>query len=387
MKNLNLLAVIFLSAAPALTAGELTDISTASIKRAEVAAPSRPAPVTPPGVTIASYTTDETVTFESQAKPAMDARINALKAAGITTLGGRTVPLGNDYSYVIDYLPTVKGNAVLPPAVMVETYKNGTSYWLEKDADAAMKACAAAFRNAKLPVAGSSLYDPGTDHAFAVDYVVKNVLRPAREYAVKFESYTGGKFTFESEAVKNVPAYLALFKQAGIPAIRGKAVPRSDGNYAVWVEYPVKVGKEGPRPQYSVARYDSRETFTFEKEALSASLARLPVFNAAGVPAISNVVRPEGNDFSFSVDFLVANIYQQGGVIPSAAIETYQAPETFTFDTEARKAMAEKAAAFNAAGLGVVGSALSGSLGSFTYSIDYVAKAGQSGPGPEHQQR
>jgi hypothetical protein len=387
MKKLTLLAVILFGAAPVLRAGELTELAPAAIKKAEFAAPSRPAPVAPPGVTIASYATDETVTFESEAKPAMDARINALKAAGITTLGGRVVPLGNDYSYVIDYLPSVKGASALPPAVIVDTYKNGVSYWLEKDADAAMKACAAAFRNAKLSVAGSYLYDAGSDHAFAVDYVVKNALRPAQEYAVKFESYTGGKFTFESEALKNVPAYLALFKKAGIPAIRGKAVPRSDGNYAVWVEYPVKYGKEGPRPQYAVARYDSSELFTFDSEALKASLARLPAFTAAGVPPLSNIVRPEGNSFSFSVDFLVANIYQQGGVIPSAAIETYQAPETFTFDTEAEKAMAEKAAAFNAAGLGVVGSAVSGSLGSFTYSIDYVAKAGQPAPGPEHQQR
>ncbi len=385
MKKLSLLAIILLGAAPALKAGELTDLPAASIKHAEFTPASKPAPVTPPGVTIASYTTDETVTFESEAKPAMDARIAVLKAAGITTLGGRTVPLGNDYSFVIEYLPTVKGNAALPPAITVASYKNGASYWLEKDADAAMKACAAAFRSAKLPVAGSFLYDAGSDHAFAVDYVVKNVLRPAQEYAVKFEAYTGGKFTFESEAVKNVPAYLALFKQAGIPAIRGKAVPRSDGNYAVWVEYPVKTGKEGPRPQYSVARYEARETFTFDKDAQKAALARLPAFNAAGLPALSGIVRPDGNDYSFSVDFLVANIYQQGGVIPSAAIETYQAPETFTFDTEARKAMAEKAAVFNAAGLGVVGSSLSGSLGSFTYAIDYVAKAGQ--PAPEHHQR
>ena len=83
--------------------------------------PYGPTPVTPPGVTIATYSTDETVTFESQAKPAMDARINALKAAGITTLGGRVVELGNDYSFVIDYLPTVKNGAALPPAVLVET--------------------------------------------------------------------------------------------------------------------------------------------------------------------------------------------------------------------------------------------------------------------------
>jgi len=90
-------------------------------------APGYPSPVTPPGVTIANYTTDETFTFESQVKPALDARIAALQAAGVTTLGGRAVPAGNDYSFVIDYIPTVKNGAALPPAVLVETYRNGAS--------------------------------------------------------------------------------------------------------------------------------------------------------------------------------------------------------------------------------------------------------------------
>jgi len=383
MKKLCFLTGILIGAGSALQAAELADINTEIINKAPFTAPSGPAPVTPPGVTIANYTTDETVTFESQAKPAMDARIAALNAAGLTTLGGRVVPLGNDYSYVIDYLPTVKNGTALPPAVLMGTYNNGAAYWLANDATAAMTACASAFRSAGLPVLGSYLYPAGSDNAFAVDYLVKNVLRPTPEYDVKFMYYTGGKFTFESDAVKNIPAYLAQFKAAGVPAIRGKAVGRPDNSYAVQVEYVVKTSKFGDRPLYSVARYDARETFPFEKDALAASKTRLPAFTAAGVPPVSSVSRPEGTNYSYSVDFLVQNIYQQGGVIPSAAIQTYQAPETFTFDTEAKKAMADKAAAFNAAGMGVVGSAVTGSLGSFTYVVDYVAKAGQPGPGPQ----
>ncbi len=376
---------LILTATSFSQAFSLNSFSAGDVPPAKTAEPSRPAPVTPPGVTIATYTTDETVTFESQAKPAMDARIAALKAAGITTLGGRVVPLGNDYSFVIDYLPTVKYGAALPPAVLIDTYKNGAAYWLAADATAAMNACASAFRAAGLAVVGSYLYAAGSDNAFAVDYLQKNLLRPTAEYDVKFEKYTGGKFTFESDAVKNIPSFLAMFKQAGVPAIRGRAVSRPDNDYAVEVEYVVKTNRFGPRPQYSVSRYDARETFPFEKDALAASRARLAAFTSAGVPPVSSVSRPEGSDFSYSVDFLVGNIYQQGGVIHSAAVETYQAPETFTFDTEAKKALADKAAAFNAAGLGVIGSAVTGQLGSFTYVIDYVAKAGQAGPVPQHR--
>lgn len=370
----------FILSLPAFSGGFVLDTSgMGDVPQAPVIMPHGPAPVTPPGVTIASYTTDEEFTFESEVKPALAARLNALKAAGVTTLGGRVVELGNDYSFVIEYLPTVKGNAALPPAVLLETYKNGAAYWLEREAEEAMRAAAANFRAAKLPVLGSYLYEAGNDNAFAVDYLVKNLLRPAQEYDVKFLTYTGGKFTFESEAEKAIPAYLALFKQAGVPALRGKAVA-SGRDYAVQVEYVVKTGKAAPRPQYSVARYDARETFSFDKEAAKAGQAALPGFARAGVPPLSSVVRAEGRDYSYSVDFLVGNIYQQGGTIPSAAIETYQAPETFTFDSEAKKALAEKAAAFSAAGLPVVGSAVTGELGSFTYVIDYVAKAGQNAP-------
>jgi hypothetical protein len=381
---ISLLSALALSAlalsAPAARAAGLAEISRADIAKAPVAAPSYPSPVTPPGVTIATYSTDETVTFESEVKPAMDARIRQLQAAGITTLGGRTVELGNDYSFVIDYLPTVKGNSALPPAVILDTYKNGASYWREQDAQEAMKACAANFRSAGVPVLGSYLYDEGNDSAFAVDFLQKNALRPAAEYDVKFMRYTGGKFTFESEAEKAIPAYLNLFRQAGVPAIRGKAVARPDRDYAVEVEYVVKAGKAAPRPQYSVVRYDARAVYSFDSEAAKAGKAALPAFAQAGVPPLSSVVRPEGRDYSYSVDFLVANIYQPGGVVPSAAVQTYQAQETFTFESEAKKALAEKVASFNAGGLPVIGSAVSGSLNDYTYAIDYIAKAGQGGP-------
>ena len=312
----------------------------------------------------------------------MDARITVLKAAGITTLGGRVVPAGNDYSFVIDYIPTVKSGASLPPAVTIETYNNGETYWRSADAQAAMNACAANFRSAQVPALSSYLYDAGNDSAFAVDYVNKNLLRPTPEYDVVFNTYQGGKFTFESEAVKNIGAYSALFKSAGIPAIRGKAVQRPDGNYSVQIEYVVRSNKYGARPQFSIARYDSQEIFTFDTEALKASQERLAVFTRAGVPPVSNIVRPSDSNYSFSVDYLVYNIYQQGNVIPSAAIETYQASETFTFDTEAKKAMQDKAAAFEAAGMPVVGSRVTGSLGSFTYAIEYITKAQQPAPPP-----
>lgn len=380
LRSIALAVVTSISLSVNSSAFDLGSARAGSLPPAAAPVPGHPSPVTPPGVTIANYTTDETFTFESEVKPALDARIAALQAAGVTTLGGRAVPAGNDYSFVIDYIPTVKKGAALPPAVLVETYRNGAAYWREQDASAAMKACAANFRAAKLAVLGAYLEEAGNDNAFAVDYLQKDLLRPTQEYAVKFGRYTGGKFTFESEAAKAVPSYLSLFRQAGVPAIRGKAVQRPDRDYAVEVEFVVKTNQTSPRPQYSVARYEARAEFPFEKDAQAAGVAALPGFAAAGAAPLSSLVRPVDRDYSYSVDYLVGNIYQQGGVIPAIAIQTYQAAETFTFDSEAKKAMQEKVAAFNAGGLPVVGSAVTGELGSFTYVVDYVAKAGQNGP-------
>ena len=112
-----------------------------------------------------------------------------------------------NYSFVIDYIPTVKNGGALPPAVIIDTYRNGASYWLASDAQAAMNACASNLRNARVPVLSAYLSDARTDSSFAVDYAVANVLRPAPEYDVVFNNYQGGKFTFENEAVKNIGAY------------------------------------------------------------------------------------------------------------------------------------------------------------------------------------
>ena len=383
LKGLTAVLSFFVLAVPSFSQSfDLETYTTGNIPGSHAAMPHAPSPVTPPGATIAEYSTDEVFSFGSQAKPAMDAWINALRAAGITTLGGRVVEKDRGYSFVIEYLPTVKGNTAMPPAVLVENYKNGASYWVEREAQAAMKSCADNFRAAKLTVLDSYVYDVGSDNAFAVDFLVRNMLRPTQEYAVKFERYTGGRFTFESQAEKAIPSYLAMFRQAGVPAIRGKAVQRPDGDHSVQVEFAVKTNRYGRRPQYSVNRYNSREIFTFEKDALAASSAALPVFSRAGVSPLSSVARPEGRDYSYGVDFLVGNIYQAGGVVPSAAVQTYQSPETFTFESEARKALTDKVAVFNTAGLPVVGSAVSGQIRDYTYTIDYVAKAGQNGPAP-----
>lgn len=338
----------------------------------------RPAPPPPTPVEIAVYVTDEEFTFESDAKTALNERLAAFRSAGITPLGGRVVEKPNRRrTFAIDYIPTVEHGAQLPPAVLVSTYRSGAAYWLERGAEEAMLSAAANLGNAGVDVLSRYLVAAGRDHSFAVDFLVPDMLRPTARYEVKFQLFTAGKFTFESEAAAAAADLTARFNSAGVPVLRGRAVKRPDRDYAVELEYAVRTNGHGPRPPYAIARYDSRETFPFEDGAIKAAGERLPSFGSAGVPAVHGFARKVNRDYSFSVDYLVRNIYQGGTAYPSAVVKTYQAVETFTFESEAETAMKEKAEALNEGGFTVVGAKVVPSGRDYSYVLDYIAKVPQ----------
>lgn len=338
----------------------------------------RPAPPPPTPVEIAVYVTDEEFTFESDAKTALNERLAAFRGAGITPLGGRVVEKPNRRrTFAIDYIPTVEHGAPLPPAVLVSTYRSGAAYWLESGAEEAMLSAAANLGNAGVEVLSHYLVAAGRDHSFAVDFLVANMLRPTARYEVKFQMFTAGKFTFESQAASAAADYAARFAAAGVPVLRGRAVKRPDRDYAVELEYAVRTNAHGARPPLAIARYDSRETFPFEDGAIKAAGERLPSFGAAGVPAVHGFARKVNRDYSFSVDYLVRNIYQGGTAYPSAVVKVYAAVETFTFESEAEAAMKEKAGAFNGGGFTVVGAKVVPSGRDYSYVLDYIAKVPQ----------
>lgn len=338
----------------------------------------RPAPPPPTPVEIAVYVTDAGFTFESDAKAALNERLAAFRDAGITPLGGRVVEKANRRrTFAIDYIPTVEHGAQLPPAVLVSTYRSGAAYWLERGAEEAMLSADANLGNAGVEVLSRYLVPAGRDHSFAVDFLVPNMLRPTPQYEVKFQVFTAGHFTFESQAAAAVGDLAGRFRSAGVPVLRGRAVKRPDRDYAVELEYAVRTNAHGARPAFAIARYDSRETFPFEDGALKAAGERLPSFGAAGVPAVHGFARKVGRDYSFSVDYLVRNIYQGGTAYPAAVVKTYQAAETFTFESEAEAAMKEKAEAFNGGGFTVVGAEVVPSGRDYSYVLDYIAKVPQ----------
>jgi hypothetical protein len=390
MRKLTILVILIFVASNFAFSKDLAldDLNLSTIKQMEVEKPTdhkRVNTVLPPNIDFAEYTTEEEYSFERQAEAALTERIAVLKKAGITTFGGRVIEKSNrDYTYIIEYLPTVKAGATLPPAIVVRTYKGGSFYWRESEAKTAMNAAVSNFKNARLSVLSSYVYEAGRDNTFAIDYAVKNVLRRTSQYDVEFKKYTGGIFTFESQAKSAIESFKALFNFAGVPVIRGKAVERSDGDYSVQIEYVVKTNKYGERPQFALARYESQEIFSFEKGALAASREKMAIFSNAGVAPIHNFAREIDNDYSFSLDYLVKNLYSYNGVTPSIAIKTYQGQEIFDFEREAESAMAKKAATFNAAGIAVIGSKVIEVGRDYSYVLEYIAKAEIADGGHPH---
>ncbi len=335
----------------------------------------RPSPEPPRPVEIAVYETEEEFTFESDAREELENRLAAFRAAGITVLGGRTTQKANrKHGFAVEYLPTLQPGSGNPQALILSAYRGPASFWRESDAQEALNAAEANLRSAGLTVVASALVPAGRDHGFELAYFVPNLLRPAQTDEVRIEKHLSGKHTFESGAEAAAQEMAGRFRQAGIPVLRTRAVRRPDRDYSVEIEYALRTNRHGPRPRYASASYQARGIFSFESGAEEAARRSLAVFASAGVAPISSYVRKAGRDYSFAVDFLVEFIYRGSSSYPSVTVKTYQAQETFSFESEAETAMKEKVAAFDAAGLKVVGSQVIPAGRDYSFVLDYLAR-------------
>ncbi len=335
----------------------------------------RPNPEPPRPVEIAVYETEEEFTFESDARAELENRLAAFRAAGITTLGGRTTLKSNrKHGFAVEYLPSLQPGSSNPPALLLRTYRSPASYWRESDAEEAMNAAAANLRNAGLSVAASGLVPSGRDHAYEVSYFVANLLRQSQADDVLLEKFLSGKYSFESGAESAAEELAGRLRQAGIPVLRTRAVRRPDRDYSVEIEYALRTNRHGARPKFAPASYQARRTYSFESDAQRAAAEALPVFSAAGVSPIQGHVLKAGRDYSYGVDFLVELFYRGPNGTPVVSVKTYQAQETFDFESEAETAMAQKIAAFDSAGLKVIGSQVLPAGRDYTFVLDYLAR-------------
>lgn len=378
MRSVIALALISFFAAGAQAAvDQLEEKAGYTVGTAEIPHPPYPWPVAPetPGSAIAEYSAFETYTFESDAEEAMEPRIAALRAAGIQTLGGRVVKKDRRWSFVIEYLPRVQHAAVMPPAVIMLSYESPSAYWLEREAEAAAAQARSAMSAGGLSPMSVSIYKIGKDHAFRVDYAVKDLMRAAAAYDVEIKTFETGDYTFESHAEEAAPGLFSGMKRAGLAPVAAVPFRGADRRWRLRAEHAVRVNKGPSRPSHSISRYEPAETFTFDSGALEAARGTAGKFDAAGVRAMHHWARKAGRDYGFGLDFIVRNIYRGYTVTPSAKVLTYSSPETFTFESGAEEALAEKSARFDAEGLPVIGGRTFKTGRDYSFSLDYLSIA------------
>ncbi|MDE2293434.1 MAG: hypothetical protein KGL53_15240 [Elusimicrobia bacterium] len=367
-------AVPALKDLPALRAGGLRD---------QVGAP----PSTPAPVEIREYRTEETFPFQSDAEEALAQRQAAFQRAGLKTLGGRAEQTpANDWTFVLEYLPALPPGQTAPAAVSVGRYACPGSFWPDSAAQKALAETQARLDRAGLAELGGALTPAGSNSSFTVDYLLPGSLGRAREDEADIRTWTGGRYTFESDAKQAAPALEARFTQAGAAVLRSRAVERPDHDYSLAVEYVTRTNAAGFRPSMSFAHYDSQQTFPFDSNAAAAAQASLSVFQAAGVRPVSAYSRAVGNGYSFGVDYLVGLTYRRGQSQPSLIVQTYSAPETYTFESQAKQALAAKTDAFRQAGIAVIEGRTVPAGSDYSYTLDYFT-APQPLPGPNRPGR
>lgn len=370
--------VSFFAGGAAAAVDQLEEKAGFTVGTADVPAPPYPYPVQPPvtpGTTIAEYSAQETYTFESDAEEAMAPRLAAFGAAGIKTLGGRAVKKDRRWSFVIEYLPQVQHAAVMPPAVILKSYESPVVYWLEREAAAAAAGARAAMSAGGLAPLAVDVHKSGKDYSFRVDYAVKDLMRRLPSYDVAIKSFDTGDYTFESDAEEAAPGLFSDMKRAGLAPIAAVPYRGADRRWRLRAEHAVRVNKGPARPSHSIDTYSPGETFTFDSGALEAAGGTVASFGSAGIKVFHRWARKENRDWRFGLDFIVRNIYSGYTVTPSVKVLTYASPETFTFESEAERALEAKKAAFDAQGLPAVGGRTFKTGRDYSFSLDYLSIA------------
>ncbi|MGC9070419.1 MAG: hypothetical protein ACP5IO_03810 [Elusimicrobiales bacterium] len=130
-----------------------------------------------------------------------------------------------------------------------------------------------------------------------------------------------------------------------------------------------------PNPEYSIENYTSSERFPFEDDALSEGIKRNSVFQQASITPLHNYAVAMDNDWTFSIDYAVKNIYKNGVFVKKEyQIKRYINQEVFDFEKDAQKTMSEKISNFNSAGLYVISSAIYEISNGYSFWIDYIEK-------------
>lgn len=349
----------------------------AEVKKKEMPQPSHKIEVNQSSK-ISIYESENIFPFASNAKTMCEKKASTLKEYGVSVIGCNVIERGGGYSFTLEYLHELK-NPSLINSVLIKEYRPSKTYWNEDLAKREMEKTYRRFQNSKLIPLERRIEEIGNEYSFKIIYIVNNVLKKTQKYYVNIEKTFYGKYIFESDAKNDIETVINLFKKAGICAFDANVEDKAD-YYTIKVVYinksdtiaiPLTIN-----PEYSIENYTSSEEFSFEDIALNEGLKRNAVFEKAFLIPISNYsVNINDDNWTFSTDYVVKNIYRNGVFLKKEyVIKRYINPTTFDFDNDAEKAMRDKISNFNSVGLYVISYKVYGTLGSYSFLIDYIDK-------------
>lgn len=335
-----------------------------------------PKPKIDSSTNIKTYSTEEVFAFESDAKKECEKRTNVLKNYGLKVLGCNILEKENNYTFTIEYLPLLSNpNSI--NSVLIKDYTSPKTYWNESFAKREMENSFSNFKNSPLKVIDKKIIEAGDEYTFTITYVVENVLKKTKTYYGVFNKATYGRYTFQSDAEKDIPSALNILKNAGISVVRARVL-EYNSDYTIEVEYLNKSDRTdivSEKPLYTITTYISEETFPFEDDALKEGIKRNNAFTKAGAFVVHNYAVACENDWTFAFDFCVKNIYKGDYLIgKEVLVKRYTNPQTFDFENDAKKNMNEKINNFNNSGLYVISAKIFEITNNYSFFIDYLEK-------------
>ncbi len=335
-----------------------------------------------PDMQMFSYNSPAFYTFESEARKALNACVSNFQAAGLNVIASRILPTGSAYSYSLEYIDG--GNiAAQIPAFSIVRYETPGSYWPERDAQEAMKQSMIWFRNAGLNVTSGEVLERDMQHyGFSIAYLIRKQTPdhgPHHAHHVTAKYLSRRAFSFESQARNAAASTAAELTAAGIRVLDSYLVNTTDNKYCFEIAYLARAGQPDVQDM-SFKNYQSREEFSFERQAREAMRARVDMFNNAGMRVVDAYLIPgSANNYRFALQYMVRNMpgnHWQGQL----DIQVYQENRTYRFESEARRAMAERQQVISQAGFSVVGGSVIPAGNDYTFTIEYIVKTQQHHP-------
>lgn len=326
---------------------------------------------------ISLYSSNEIFPFEDNARKACNDKLNTFRKYQIDIIGCNIIAKDNDYTYTIEYLSQLKNPSSIP-SVLIDKYHSSINYWNENLARNELNFSLSNLKNTPVKIIDSSIIDNGQEYGFVIKYAVDNVVKKSKNYYVFIDKTDYGKYTFQSQAESDIQRVISLFNQNNIPVLQATAKEK-DNEYTIEVEFFNKSDNPSSfvrNPLYSIETYKCDEEFNFQNNAIDEAKKRNSVFVKAGLFPISNYAVESENNWFFLTDYIVKNIYKNGVVIGKEfMIRRYNNPINFDFESDAIKAMNEKAGNFNSSGFYVISSkTYETGDNKYSFYIDYIEK-------------